>query len=158
MEILLCNSVCRSSWLWRRQTGLWELVATKNLSQLPFKCSLQMYSDFPDPNRKPALRLQKQLWTSQVFQKPNQVKQVKQINHSHNPHPWHLLMDMHGSFPSVLTGLISLQSKKLSRVFSNTIVQKHQFFRSACFMVQLSHPYMTTGKNIALTRRILVTK
>ena len=27
-----------------------------------------------------------------------------------------------------LTGLISLQSKELSRVFSNTTVQKHQFF------------------------------
>ena len=27
-----------------------------------------------------------------------------------------------------LTGLISLQSKRLSRVFSNTTVQKHQFF------------------------------
>ena len=31
-------------------------------------------------------------------------------------------------FPIWLTGLISLQSKGLSRVFSNTIVQKHQFF------------------------------
>ena len=31
-------------------------------------------------------------------------------------------------FPLGLTGLISLQSKKLSRVFSNTTVQKHQFF------------------------------
>ena len=30
-------------------------------------------------------------------------------------------------FPIWLTGLISLQSKGLSRVFSNTIVQKHQF-------------------------------
>ena len=29
---------------------------------------------------------------------------------------------------------------------------------SGFFAVQLSHPYMTTGKNIALTRRILVTK
>ena len=29
---------------------------------------------------------------------------------------------------------------------------------SAFFMVQLSHPYMTTGKTIALTRRILVGK
>ena len=28
------------------------------------------------------------------------------------------------------TGLISLQSKGLSRVFSNTTVQKHQFFRT----------------------------
>ena len=26
-------------------------------------------------------------------------------------------------------------------------------WRSACFMVQLSHPYMTTGKTVALTRR-----
>ena len=30
--------------------------------------------------------------------------------------------------------------------------------RSAFFTVQLSHPYMTTGKTIALTRRILVGK
>ena len=33
-----------------------------------------------------------------------------------------------GWFPLGLTGLISLQSKGLSRVFSNTTVQKHQFF------------------------------
>ena len=33
-----------------------------------------------------------------------------------------------GLFPLGLTGLISLQSKGLSRVFSNTTVQKHQFF------------------------------
>ena len=57
------------------------------------------------------------------------------------------------------TGWISLQSKGLSRVFSNTIVQKHQFFqRSDFFTVQLSHPYMTTGKTIALTRRTFVGK
>ena len=31
-------------------------------------------------------------------------------------------------FPLGLTSLISLQSKELSRVFSNTTVQKHQFF------------------------------
>ena len=33
-----------------------------------------------------------------------------------------------GLFPSEWTGWISLQSKKLLRVFSNTTVQKHQFF------------------------------
>ena len=32
-------------------------------------------------------------------------------------------------FPLGLTGLISLQPKRLSRVFSNTTVQKHQFIR-----------------------------
>ena len=31
-------------------------------------------------------------------------------------------------FPLGLTGYVSLQSKGLSRVFSNTTVQKHQFF------------------------------
>ena len=33
-----------------------------------------------------------------------------------------------------------------------TTVQKHLLQRSALFTVQLSHPYMTTGKTIALTR------
>ena len=39
-----------------------------------------------------------------------------------------LPMNFQDWFPSGLTGLISLQSKGLSRVFSNTTVQKHQFF------------------------------
>ena len=53
-----------------------------------------------------------------------------------------------------IPGLIYLQSKGLSRVFSNTTVQKHQFFRAQDFFtVQLSYPYMTTGKTIALTRQ-----
>ena len=33
-----------------------------------------------------------------------------------------------GLFPLVLTGWISLQSKGFSRVFSNTTIQKNQFF------------------------------
>ena len=39
-----------------------------------------------------------------------------------------LPMNIQGWFPLGLTGLIFLQSKELSRVFSNTTVQKHQFF------------------------------
>ena len=39
-----------------------------------------------------------------------------------------LPVNIWGWFPLGLTGLISLQSKGLSRVFSNTTVQKHQFF------------------------------
>ena len=51
-------------------------------------------------------------------------------------------------FPLGLTGLISLQSKGLSRVFYNTTVQKASVLQCSAFiMVQLSHPYMTTGKN-----------
>ena len=39
-----------------------------------------------------------------------------------------LPINIQDKFPLQLTGLISLQSKGLSRVFSNTTVQKHQFF------------------------------
>ena len=57
------------------------------------------------------------------------------------------------------TGWISLQSKGLSRVFSNTKVQKHQFFGAQpSSQSNSSHPYITTGKTIALTRRTFVGK
>ena len=69
-----------------------------------------------------------------------------------------LPMNIKDWFPLGWTGLISLQSKGLSRVFSNTTVQKHQFFSSAFFIVQLLYPYMTTGKTIALTRWTFVGK
>ena len=39
-----------------------------------------------------------------------------------------LLMNIQDWFPLWLIGWISLQSKRLWRVFSNTTVQKHQFF------------------------------
>ena len=68
-----------------------------------------------------------------------------------------LPMNTQDRSPLEWTGWISLQSKGFSRVFANTTVQKHQFF-SAFFTVQLSHPYMTTGKTIALTRRTFVGK
>ena len=38
-----------------------------------------------------------------------------------------LQMNIQGSFPLGFTGLISLQSKRLSRVFFSTTVWKHQF-------------------------------
>ena len=52
-----------------------------------------------------------------------------------------------------LTGWISLQFKGLSRVFfSNTTVQKHQFFSAQPSLWSNSHPYTPNGKAIALTR------
>ena len=62
---------------------------------------------------------------------------------------------------SEYSGLISFRMDWLDllavqgtlKVFSNTTVQKHQFFGTQLFfIVQLSHPYITTGKTIALTR------
>ena len=56
-------------------------------------------------------------------------------------------------------GWISSQSKGLSRVLSNTTVQKHQFFGTQLSSQSNSQdPYMTTGKTIALTRWTFVGK
>ena len=68
-----------------------------------------------------------------------------------------LPMNIQNWFPLGWTSLISLQSKGLSRVFSNTTVQKH-LQHSAFFIVQLSHLYVTTGKTIALTQWTIVGK
>ena len=68
-------------------------------------------------------------------------------------------MNFQDWFPLEWTGLFSLLSKGLSRVFSSTIVQKHQFFGAQpFFIVPLSHLYVTTGKTVALTERTFVGK
>ena len=54
-----------------------------------------------------------------------------------------------GWSPSEWTGWVS---KGLSRVFSNTTVQASILHYSIFFVLQLSHPYMTTEKTKALTR------
>ena len=60
--------------------------------------------------------------------------------------------------PLEWTGWISFQSKGLTRVFSNSTVQEHQFFGAQLSSQSNSHPYMTTGKTIALTRQTFVGK
>ena len=54
-----------------------------------------------------------------------------------------LLKKSQGWSPSEWTGCISLQSKGLSRVFSNTTVQKHQFF-TVQFFSFLHSPTLTS--------------
>ena len=50
-----------------------------------------------------------------------------------------LPMNIQDWFPLGSTGLMSLQSKGLSRVFSNTTVWKHQFFGTQPFLRSSSH-------------------
>ena len=50
-----------------------------------------------------------------------------------------LPMDIQAWFPLGLTGLISLLSKRFSRVFSSTTVWKHQFFGGQSFLWSNSH-------------------
>ena len=64
-----------------------------------------------------------------------------------------------GWSPSEWTGWISLQSKGLSRVFSNTTVQKHQFFGTQLSLQSSSHIHTwLLEKNIALTIPNFVSK
>ena len=50
-----------------------------------------------------------------------------------------LPMNIQDWFPLEITGLISFQSKGLSRIFSNTTVQKHQFFSTQLSLYSNSH-------------------
>ena len=56
-----------------------------------------------------------------------------------------LPMNIQDWFPLGWTGWISLQSRRLWRLFSNTTVQNSL---ALSFIVQLSHPYLTTGKTM----------
>ena len=64
-----------------------------------------------------------------------------------------LPMNIQDWFPLGLTGLISLQSKGLSRIYSNTTIQSINSLE-----ILLLHPYTTTGKTIALTIQTFVCK
>ena len=69
-----------------------------------------------------------------------------------------LPMNVQDWFLLGLTGLISLQSKGLSRVFSSTTIWKKPFFSAHSSLWSNSHIYMTTRKTIALTRWTFVCK
>ena len=71
-----------------------------------------------------------------------------------------LLMNIQYWFPLGWTGWISLQSKRLSRVLSNTTVQKRQFLSTQLSLWSNSHIhiYTTTGTIIALTRQTFVSR
>ena len=70
-----------------------------------------------------------------------------------------LPMNIQDWFPLGLTGLISLQCKGLSRVFSSTTIQEHQFFGVQFSLQSNSHSHTwLTGKTIGLTRWTFVSK
>ena len=63
---------------------------------------------------------------------------------------WVLSMNIQGWFPLIQTSLISLQFRGLSRVFFNTVLQKHQLFGA---QLSLSEKEMATHSSV-LARRI----
>ena len=69
-----------------------------------------------------------------------------------------LPMNIQDWFPLGWTGWISLQSKGLSRVFSNTTVQKHQFFSAQLSSQSNSHIHTWPWKIHSLDQTDLVGK
>ena len=69
-----------------------------------------------------------------------------------------LPMNIQDWFPLGLNGWISLHSKGRSSFLQHHSSKASILQRSAFFIVQLSHLYMTTRKTIALTRQIFVGK
>ena len=67
-------------------------------------------------------------------------------------------MNIQGLFSLGLTGLISIQSKGLLRVFSSTTIRKHQVFGVQSSLWSNSHLYITNGKTIALVIWTFVSK
>ena len=63
-----------------------------------------------------------------------------------------------GLIPFTIDWLDLLLSKGLSRVLQHHSSKVSILQRSAFFIVQLSHPYVTTGRIIAFTRRNFVSK
>ena len=89
----------------------WWCHPTISSSVIPFSSRLQF---FPASGS---------FQTSQLFASGGQSIRVSALASV-------LPMNIQDWFPLGCTGWISLQSKGLSRVFSNTTVQKHQFFSS----------------------------
>ena len=106
-----CSNSCPSSW-WCHPTI--------SPSGVPFSSCLQ---SFPASGSFPI---------SQFF-----TSGVKSIGASASASV--LPINIQDWFPLGWTGWISLQSKGLSRVFSNTTVQKHQFFGTQLYLLSNSH-------------------
>ena len=140
--------------------------------QLPelFQTHVHWVSDAMQPSHlllspsPPAFNLSQHQGLFKWVSSSHQAAKVLEFQFQHQSFQWIFRTDFlpkntQDWSPLGWTGLISLQSKRLLRVFSNTTVRKHQFYGTQLFfMIQFSHPYMTTGKTSSLTRRAFVGK
>ena len=83
--------------------------------------AIQPSHPLPSPS-PPAFNLSQHQGLFKWVSSSHQVAKILEFQVQHQSFQWIL------RFPLGWTGWISLQSKGLSRVFSNTTVQKHQFF------------------------------
>ena len=137
-SVQLSRSVVSNSvtpWTAARQTSLsitnsWSLLKLMSIGQW---CHLTLSSSvIPFSSCLQSLRASGSFPMSRLFISDGQCIRVSTSASV-------LPVNVQGWFSLRLTNLISLQSKGLSRVFSNTTVQKHQFFG-----VQLYSPTLTS--------------
>ena len=105
---------------------------------------IQPSHPLPSPS-PPALSLSHHQGLFKCFS--HQVAKVLALKLQHQSFQW--IFRVNG-----WTALTCLKSKGLSR----NLLQHHNLKASAFFMVQVSHPYMTTGKRIALTIWTFISK
>ena len=104
--------------------------------------------------------------SSSVFNLPGHQGLFKWVGSSHQVAKELVLLFQHQSFPWIFrTDFLTMDWLDLLAVQGTLkcLLQHHSskaliLWHSAFFMVQLSHPYMTTGKTIALTRWTFVGK
>ena len=99
------------------------------------------------PSSSPDLNFSKHQGLFQWVGSLHQVTKVLELHLQHQSFP----INIQGWYLLGFIGLISSKSKRLTRVFSSTTIQRHQFFGTQPFIVQLSHPHMTTRKMATLT-------
>ena len=98
-------------------------------SVMPSKHLILYYPLLPLPSIFPSIRI---FQMSQLFRSGNQSIRASASASV-------LPMNIQDWFPLGWTGWISMQCKGLSRVFSNTTVQKHQFFSTQLSLQSNSH-------------------
>ena len=157
VDIRCCWSVSQSRptlWPPARQASLSYTVSRSLLNSCPLSrwchptisSSVVPFSSCPQSFRESGSFLMSQLFTSSS----------QRIGASASASV--LPMNIQDWFPLGWTGLISLQSKGLSRFSPTPQFKIINLQCSAFFMVQLSHPYVPTGETIALTRQTFVGK
>ena len=92
---------------------------------------------FPSP---PAFNLSQHQGLCQWVGSSHQVAKLLELQHQSFQWMFRTLQ-LALELPLELAGLISSQSKRLSRLFSNTTTQKHQFFNAQPYLWSRSHIY-----------------
>ena len=129
----------------------------------PMDCSMPGY---PVHHQLPELTQTHVHWVSDAIQPSRSLSLSKWVSSSHQVAKyWSFSFSISPS--SEYSGLISFRMDWLDLLAVQgtlkSLLQHHGskasiLWRSAFFIVQLSHPYMTTGKTKALTRWTLLTK